>query len=225
MPKIVSIEGNIGVGKTTMIDNIERYINNNNILDIVVMREPIEKWTEQDADGTSILEKFYKYKNKYTFSFQIYVILTIIEAIKNIIKLNPACKIIICERSLSASRYVFADMLHAENIFDTTQYNIYCKLYNEIAPDYLAVQTVYLSCPLTTVKERIQKRNRSGEEYVTMEYLEKCDEFYKKMIVKTDVPHIQIDISKNISFISAEENLIHYNNWITQIMEFITQDI
>jgi tRNA A37 threonylcarbamoyladenosine biosynthesis protein TsaE len=26
MPKIVSVEGNIGVGKTTMLDNIENYI-------------------------------------------------------------------------------------------------------------------------------------------------------------------------------------------------------
>jgi deoxyadenosine/deoxycytidine kinase len=37
------------------------------------MREPIEKWTKPDKDGVSILEKFYKDKEKYTFSFQVYV--------------------------------------------------------------------------------------------------------------------------------------------------------
>lgn len=221
MPKIISVEGNIGVGKSTMLDNIENYINKTNITDIVVMREPIEKWTEPDENGISILEKFYKDKQKYTFSFQVYVLLTIIDAIKNIIKTNPNCKIIICERSLSASRYVFADMLHAENIFDTTQYNIYCKLYEEIADKYIAVKTVYLSCPLSTIKERIQKRNRSGEEYVTMDYLEKCNEYYNRLISKTNIPHIHIDVSKNITFESTEKNLTYYDEWIKQIMCFI----
>jgi deoxyadenosine/deoxycytidine kinase len=72
MPKIVSVEGNIGVGKTTMLDNIENYIRKTE-LRIIVMREPIEKWTKPDKDGVSILEKFYKDKEKYTFSFQVYV--------------------------------------------------------------------------------------------------------------------------------------------------------
>jgi hypothetical protein len=62
----------------------------------------------------------------------VYVLLTIIDAVKDI-ETNPACKIIICERSLSASRYVFADM-HAENVFDTT--DIYCRLYEEISTNY-----------------------------------------------------------------------------------------
>jgi deoxyadenosine/deoxycytidine kinase len=48
------------------------------------MREPIEKWTKPDKDGVSILEKFYKDKEKYTFSFQVYVLLTIIDAVKDI---------------------------------------------------------------------------------------------------------------------------------------------
>jgi deoxyadenosine/deoxycytidine kinase len=55
------------------------------------MREPIEKWTKPDKDGVSILEKFYKDKEKYTFSFQVYVLLTIIDAVKDIVKTNPAC--------------------------------------------------------------------------------------------------------------------------------------
>jgi deoxyadenosine/deoxycytidine kinase len=37
------------------------------------------KWTKPDKDGVSILEKFYKDKEKYTFSFQVYVLLTIID--------------------------------------------------------------------------------------------------------------------------------------------------
>jgi deoxyadenosine/deoxycytidine kinase len=113
MPKIVSVEGNIGVGKTTMLDNIENYIRKTE-LRILLLSRADRKWTKPDKDGVSILEKFYKDKEKYTFSFQVYVLLTIIDAVKDIVKTNPACKIIICERSLSASRYVFADMLHAE---------------------------------------------------------------------------------------------------------------
>jgi deoxyadenosine/deoxycytidine kinase len=181
------------------------------------MREPIEKWTKPDKDGVSILEKFYKDKEKYTFSFQVYVLLTIIDAVKDIVKTNPACKIIICERSLSASRYVFADMLHAENVFDTTQYDIYCRLYEEISTNYTAVQTVYLSCPLDVVRDRIQKKTAVGRRTHYHGLSEKCDRYYDKLITATEIPHIQIDVSKHITIESVEDGLAYYDGWINEI--------
>jgi deoxyadenosine/deoxycytidine kinase len=185
----------IGVGKTTMLDNIENYIRKTE-LRILLLSRADRKWTKPDKDGVSILEKFYK--DKYTFSFQVYVLLTIIDAVKDIVKTNPACKIIICERSLSASRYVFADMLHAENVFDTTDVDCTKKY-----PPTTAVQTVYLSCPLDVVRDRIQKRRRSGEEHITMSG--KCDRYYDKLITATEIPHI--DVSKHITIESVEDGL------------------
>jgi thymidylate kinase len=43
-PMIISIEGNIGVGKSTLIDNLETYYKNENIQDVIILREPVDAW-------------------------------------------------------------------------------------------------------------------------------------------------------------------------------------
>jgi thymidylate kinase len=43
-PMIVSIEGNIGCGKTTLIENLDTYLNISSIENIKILREPVDIW-------------------------------------------------------------------------------------------------------------------------------------------------------------------------------------
>jgi deoxyadenosine/deoxycytidine kinase len=53
---IISIEGNIGVGKTTFINIIS-----NNIDDVFIVKEPVDEWTKLcDLNGTNLLETYYR---------------------------------------------------------------------------------------------------------------------------------------------------------------------
>ena len=70
MVRIISLEGNIGAGKTTILNELTN--NNENEKKIVYMREPVDLWEKiKDKEGETILSKFYKDPNKYAFSFQI----------------------------------------------------------------------------------------------------------------------------------------------------------
>ena len=101
--RIISIEGNIGSGKSTVLkalqdDEAEFLLSNN----IVVVPEPVEKWEQlkDPNDGQSILTKFYKEPKRYAFLLQIFIIETMIETIETAIMNNPDMKILLCERSI-----------------------------------------------------------------------------------------------------------------------------
>ena len=58
MASIVSIEGNIGSGKSTLIEHLKK---NYRRKDIVYLEEPVKEWSNiKDKNGTNILVKFYE---------------------------------------------------------------------------------------------------------------------------------------------------------------------
>ena len=64
--QIISIEGNIGAGKSTFVNIINSHVFNSEIVS-----EPVEMWKAlQDLDGSNILEKFYKDIPRWAYSFQ-----------------------------------------------------------------------------------------------------------------------------------------------------------
>ncbi len=72
MVQIVSIEGNIGSGKSTVVNTLCEYFNgresNGNVY---FLEEPVNEWVKiQDLEGKNIIEKFYEDQDKYSFSFQ-----------------------------------------------------------------------------------------------------------------------------------------------------------
>ena len=63
-PRIVTIEGNIGAGKTTLINLLkEKYKNDDRI---VFLEEPVDTWEKITQDGKNILELFYENQQKYS---------------------------------------------------------------------------------------------------------------------------------------------------------------
>ena len=54
--KIFSIEGNIGSGKSTLIENLKKYETS-----FIYLPEPVDLWNEiKDSSGVTILEKYYQ---------------------------------------------------------------------------------------------------------------------------------------------------------------------
>ena len=58
MVQIISIEGNIGSGKSTFVDYLKQNYKQDNI---IYLQEPNDEWNKiKDDDGITILEKFYE---------------------------------------------------------------------------------------------------------------------------------------------------------------------
>ena len=110
MSRIISIEGNIGSGKSTLVHNLQSHFKNKNI-NAIFIQEPVNIWNSiRDNNGT-ILEQFYKDQEKFSFSFQMMAYISRLSVLKNAIKQNPNA-IIITERSLYTDKFVFAKMLY-----------------------------------------------------------------------------------------------------------------
>ena len=67
-PFIVSIEGNIGSGKSTMLNYFDKFT------DVELLAEPVKQWT--DLKGHNLLHKLYEDPQRWSFQFQSYVQLT-----------------------------------------------------------------------------------------------------------------------------------------------------
>ena len=66
---IIAVEGNIGSGKSTLVQNLELKLSKN--ADICFLQEPVDEWDQiKDAEGKTMLEKYYGNQEKYAFSFQ-----------------------------------------------------------------------------------------------------------------------------------------------------------
>jgi deoxyadenosine/deoxycytidine kinase len=192
-PFIVSLEGNIGAGKSTILEKLQqkyalpyeeskKYFGGIALEKIVFMPEPVDIWTSicDSETGESILEKFYKDPKTYSFAFQVMVYNTHLEAFRRVVKENPDCVLLICERSIDAGRHIFAQMLRDDGMIDDVSFQVYTKLFDSTAGEFPLDAILHLDVEPEVCLKRIAKRARDGEGGIPLEYLEKCDRYYKK---------------------------------------------
>ena len=201
-PILISIEGNIGAGKSTIIDNLKDHMKGNT--DIMFLKEPVDIWeTIKDTNtDENILQKFYNDSKKYAFSFQVMAYITRLSTIRTAIRENPDCKVIICERSLDADKNIFAKMLYEDNKIEDINYQIYLHFYNEYKNDYKLDGIVYINADADVCYDRTVKRSRNGESSITKEYLQKCKDYYDDWLFTNnkDTDILNIDANEDVTY-------------------------
>tara|TARA_B100000035_G_C21000496_1_gene554666 strand:+ start:297 stop:995 length:699 start_codon:yes stop_codon:yes gene_type:complete len=228
MPVVLSIEGNIGSGKSTILKFLKENNTNN---DIIFLKEPVDKWENiKDVEGTTILEHFYKDPSKHAFMFQIMAFATRMQILKDTIKENPHCKIVICERSILADQQVFASMLHYDNLIDKMGITIYNTMANNYLKEYPLNGIIYIDAEPDICSTRIKTRNRNGEDNIGVEYLKKCKLYHDEWLLtypkynavpetttnNTTLLHIKTNQSANFN----SENDIS-KIWLREIQQYI----
>lgn len=113
---LISIEGNIGVGKSTILEKLKKN------KEFKCIPEPIEKW--KNLGGHNLLDLFYKEPEKHSTCFQLYTMLTLFnERIK-----THNENYIISERSLKTGINVFCKSLYKKNLLTNIEF-LLCKEY------------------------------------------------------------------------------------------------
>ena len=205
MTVIVSLEGNIGAGKSTLIKKLQEIYSDSK--DIIFLQEPVDEWINfKDSQGNNILECFYKNQEKYSFSFQMMAYITRLALIEKTIKENPQ-RIIFMERSLDTDKMVFAQMLFDHGKLEEIEFNIYKYWFDYFQPKEIKRKIIYLDVSPEICFDRIQQRAREGEEGITLEYLQKCHQYHEEMM-------------KKLSFVDPIL-LIHDNDCIDQITSYL----
>ena len=204
MARIISIEGNIGSGKSTFLSYLKEYYRENK--EIIFLREPVDLWEKVKDPNTneSMLEKFYADQSKYAFPFQIMAFISRLTLLRKTIKENPNA-IIITERCLHTDKLIFAKMLYDMGNIEDVNYQIYCQIYDEFVGEYSVDKIIYIQADPTICYERVQRRSRQGESLISIEYLEKCHSYHENMIKELN------DKGLNIFILNGNLDIIKTN--------------
>ena len=166
----VVIDGNIGAGKTTQLNLLEKK-------GFIVQREPIEQWP---------LEEFYKDPARWSFYFHMAILQTV--------QPRETSETLFIERSLLSSRYVFWPLLVEKGLVTPGEDATYSYFYEKLKwePDVY----VFLSKTPENSFRHIQNRQQDGDTGVSFEYLGELDNKYNELLKTIKCPVIVIDANK-----------------------------
>jgi deoxyadenosine/deoxycytidine kinase len=210
---IISVEGNIGSGKSTLVHWLKNEFKDD--CRFIFLQEPVDMWLNNvDKKGENILNKFYNNQEKYAFSFQVMSYTSKLHLIKEAMKNNPG-KIIITERCVHTDREVFAKMLYNDGKIEDVYYNIYQAMFDEFLNDMGVSKFIYVKTDPKICQDRIKKRKRNEETGIELEYLKKCDHYHEEWM--KNIGNI-LCLDGNNEF-KNDVNLL--KKWKSDILEFI----
>lgn len=217
---IISVEGNIGSGKSSFLTFLKQKYNTNK--SVVFLQEPVDDWeTIVDENGKSMLQKYYENPQKYSFAFQMMAYISRLSILKKAAQQSNVT--IITERSLLTDKFVFAKMLYDEGKIEKVEYDIYEKWFYEFIGDLSVDLVVYIKADPQTCYERVKQRGRKGEDVIPLEYLEKCHQYHEDYIqnMKKGIIYNMSNNSTNkdiqVKEINGNINITtkdHYESWL-----------
>ncbi len=184
----VTIEGNIGAGKTTLANILSTHYNARLIL-------------EEFADNP-FLPKFYENPQQYAFPVELFFMAERYKQLKDLLQTNDMF------HSITVSDYLFTKcLLFAKvNLMDD-EFRLYQKLFDIINPQILQPEIlIYLHTPVNRLKENIKKRNRLYEQNIPSDYLFQLQETYTQYIKQHNIKTLFVDAS-NADFIGNPEHV------------------
>jgi deoxyadenosine/deoxycytidine kinase len=186
--RFITIEGNIGAGKTTLATLLHKHFNARLIL-------------EEFADNP-FLPKFYENPKQYAFPVELFFMAERYKQLKDLITTNDLFN------TVTISDYLFTKcLLFAKVTLPSDEYRLYQRLFDIIhqqlvQPDIL----IYLHAPVHKLQENIRKRNRSYEQKIDDDYLLSIQDTYTQYIRQHPVKTLLVDAS-NADFIHNPSHL------------------
>jgi deoxyadenosine/deoxycytidine kinase len=185
---LISIEGNIGSGKSTLVEYLK------SLGTYIFVDEPVNEWLSiKDKDGCNALECFYKNQKENAFCFQILAYITRLKKLMDKIKETPKDVIIITERSIETDRNVFAKMLYEDGFLSSIEWETYNYWFNTFKDVSKVDLIIYIKTSPEKCLERINKRNRVEENSIKIDYLEKCNKYHNDWLQLLNENIITID--------------------------------
>ena len=184
----ITIEGNIGAGKTTLAHLLSRHYNARLIL-------------EEFADNP-FLPKFYESPEQYAFPLELFFMAERFKQLKELLQQKDLFQ------QLTISDYLFTKcLLFAKVTLPEDEFRLYQRLFDIIhqqliQPDLL----IYLHAPVSKLQANIKKRNRAYEQNISDEYLFNIQETYTNYIRQHNVKTLFVDATY-ADFLRNEKHL------------------
>jgi deoxyguanosine kinase len=184
----VTIEGNIGAGKTTLAHLLSKHFNARLIL-------------EEFADNP-FLPKFYENPGQYAFPLELFFMAERYKQLKDLLQTKDMFQ------NITISDYLFTKcLLFAKVNLADEEFRLYQKLFEIINPQIIQPDIViYLHTPVKKLQENIKKRNRDYEQSIPNDYLFTLQETYTQYIKQHNIKTLYVDAA-NADFLGNEEHL------------------
>ena len=206
----MSLEGNIGSGKSTVLAAVEKKRGT------CVLQEPVDEWsTPVDGvpGGPGMLQLFYADRVRNGFAFQMFVMLSRVRQHLDVLR-SPGGRDegpILTERCLASDYELFGKTMRESGLLDDAQWATYdgwsavvSDIFSAAAPDKAKgagcracpAGVVYLRATPEKSLERVDKRRRDGEAAIALEDLASLHEAHEAWIVRLradGVPVLTLD--------------------------------
>ena len=190
----IAIAGNIGCGKTTLTNMLAKHYG----------------WTPrfESVDFNPYLADFYEDMARWSFNLQIYFLN---KRFKDVVDISKSDEYIIQDRTIYEDARIFAPNLHEQGFMSDRDFDNYCDLFDLMMslvkmPDLM----IYVRCSIPTLVAQIQKRGRSYEASMRIDYLQGLNDKYEKWIAEYKGKLLIIDGDK-IKFGDNPEDF----RWVT----------
>jgi deoxyadenosine/deoxycytidine kinase len=161
MVYILSINGNIGSGKSTLVSELASKLKRS----VVTLLEPIEKWAEPVLeDGHSMLGAFYLDPEKNALAFQMYVLITRVHQIEEALLRTEYDALIIIERGPWFDLELMARPMYVSGLLSEIEWKSYNMLNDLMVSRLPKIDAiVYLRTGVAECTARIKSRDRVDE--------------------------------------------------------------
>ena len=184
----VTIEGNIGAGKTTLTHLLSKHFNARLVL-------------EEFADNP-FLPKFYENPGQYAFPLELFFMAERYKQLKELLQTKDMFQ------TVTLSDYLFTKcLLFAKVNLPDEEFRLYQKLFDIINPQIPQPEIlIYLHAPVQKLQENIKKRNREYEQNIPNDYLFTLQETYTSYIKQHNIKTLFID-ANNADFLGNDLHL------------------
>jgi len=164
--KSIAIAGNIGTGKSTLVDFLARSYG-------------IQPFYEPNDDNP-YLPSFYEDMSRWAFHSQLYFLSSKFKLHQQVDRIED---VVALDRTIFEDAEIFATNLHKMGHIDDRDWQTYRDFYDAILdairpPDLM----IYLRCSMRTIRRRIKLRGREIEQDIPLAYLKRLDRLYENWI-------------------------------------------
>jgi len=200
--KFIAIAGNIGAGKSSLLDFLT------SSYDVLPFYEP--------NDANPYLPDFYRDMRRWAFSSQMFFLASKFRIHQ---QADRASGVVIQDRTIFEDAEIFATALYQMRKIDQRDWNTYWIFYQSILeairpPDLM----IYLRCSMRTLRRRIRLRGRAMEQAIPLSYLKRLERLYEAWIDNYRLGDVLVLDSDRLDFVSDLVDRQDVRNRIEAVM-------
>lgn len=201
----ITVEGPIGVGKTSLSKAIAEYYN------FHLLKEIVEE--------NPFLGKFYTDIEEWSFQTEMFFLCNRYKQLEDIDK-----KFLQANKPVVADYHIYKNLIFARRTLKHEQYDKYLKIY-DILTDGMPKPNIiiYLTASLDTLLARIEKRGREIEHQIDPQYLQQLSEDYEIAMSQWEKENPSIPVIRfngdTLDFVQNQQDLTYIFKTLDQYLQ------